>query len=179
MADYKTPGVYVEEISTLPPSVGQVPTAIPAFIGYTQMARKNGKDVANSPIHITSLLEFKEIFGAGPNPGIITVSMDEGGEGVKTVDFENKYYLYDSIRMYYANGGGECYVVSVGSYGEGIEMERLQAGLDVLYTNDHPTLLVMPDAMLLEKKGDCYSLQQSMLMQCNNMQDRFAILDVF
>lgn len=179
MADYKTPGVYVEEISTLPPSVGQVPTAVPAFIGYTQRARKNGKDVLNTPIHITSMLEFKEIFGVGPNPGKITVKMEEGGGGVKHVDFENKYYIYDSMRMFYANGGGECYVVSVGLYGEDIEMEKLQKGIDILYANDHPTMLVMPDAMLLEKKGDCYTLQQSMLMQCNDMQDRFAVLDVF
>ena len=43
MADYKTPGVYVEEISTLPPSVAAVATAIPAFIGYTEKASRNGK----------------------------------------------------------------------------------------------------------------------------------------
>ena len=36
MADYKTQGVYVEEISTLPPSVAGVATAVPAFIGYTE-----------------------------------------------------------------------------------------------------------------------------------------------
>ncbi len=179
MADYKTPGVYVEEISTLPPSVGQVPTAVPAFIGYTEKARKNGKDVANTPIHITSMLEFKQIFGVGPDIGDITVKMDEGAVGVQEVSFQNQYYLYDSIRMYYANGGGECYVVSVGLYGDDIEMESLQFGIDLLYSSDHPTLLLMPDAMLLDKKGDCFTLQQSLLMQCNNMQNRFAILDVY
>ena len=36
MTIYKTPGVYVEEISTLPPSVAEVSTAIPAFFGYTE-----------------------------------------------------------------------------------------------------------------------------------------------
>ena len=35
-----TPGVYVQEISTLPPSVAEVETAIPAFIGYTEKAAK-------------------------------------------------------------------------------------------------------------------------------------------
>ena len=40
MAAYKTPGVYVEEIVKFPPSVAQVETAIPAFIGYTQRATK-------------------------------------------------------------------------------------------------------------------------------------------
>jgi phage tail sheath protein FI len=33
MATYKSPGVYVQEVSTLPPSVAEVSTAIPAFIG--------------------------------------------------------------------------------------------------------------------------------------------------
>ena len=36
MPTYKTPGVYIEEISTLPASVAPVATAIPAFIGYTK-----------------------------------------------------------------------------------------------------------------------------------------------
>jgi len=35
---YKTPGVYIEEIAKFPPSVAQVETAIPAFIGYTEKA---------------------------------------------------------------------------------------------------------------------------------------------
>ena len=39
---FKTPGVYVEEISTFPPSVAQVETAIPAFIGYTEKAFIDG-----------------------------------------------------------------------------------------------------------------------------------------
>jgi phage tail sheath protein FI len=34
MASYLTPGVYVEEVALLPPSVAEVATAIPAFIGY-------------------------------------------------------------------------------------------------------------------------------------------------
>ena len=39
--NYKTPGVYVEEIAKFPPSVAQVETAIPAFIGYTAQGPKN------------------------------------------------------------------------------------------------------------------------------------------
>ena len=41
MANYKTPGVYVEEISKLPASVAPVATAIPAFIGYTEKKEKD------------------------------------------------------------------------------------------------------------------------------------------
>lgn len=41
---YRTPGVYIEEISKFPPSIAEVETAIPAFIGYTQKAAKGGVD---------------------------------------------------------------------------------------------------------------------------------------
>ena len=51
---YKTPGVYVEEISKFPPSVAQVETAIPAFIGYTEISDAS---VRNKPKRIVSLLE--------------------------------------------------------------------------------------------------------------------------
>jgi len=33
------PGVYIEEVSALPPSVTPVATAIPVFIGYTEFAK--------------------------------------------------------------------------------------------------------------------------------------------
>lgn len=178
MADYKTPGVYVEEITTLPPSVGQVPTAVPAFIGYTQKADRNGKSLHNTPRHISSLLEYHDMFGKGPDYGTITVTYDAKTSSVKAVNFQRMFYLYDTIRMYFANGGGECYIVSVGKYDDEVTMDSLQAGIDACEKEDHPTILTCPDAMLLKKKDQAYSLQQSMLKQCNSLQDRVAILDI-
>jgi uncharacterized protein len=35
---YKTPGVYLEEIAKFPPSVAEVETAIPVFVGHTRKA---------------------------------------------------------------------------------------------------------------------------------------------
>ena len=58
--NYKTPGVYVEEISVFPPSVAAVETAIPAFIGYTEKAIKDGEDLKLKPTRITSLKEFED-----------------------------------------------------------------------------------------------------------------------
>ena len=49
---YKRPGVFVKEISKFPPSVAQVETAIPAFIGYTAAGP------TNEPTRITSLMEY-------------------------------------------------------------------------------------------------------------------------
>jgi hypothetical protein len=178
MADYKTPGVYVEEISTLPPSVGQVPTAVPAFVGYTEKASRNGKSLLNTPKHITSLLDYHEMFGGTSGHGQISVKLNKDNS-VDSVNFEKNYYLYDSIRMFFANGGGECYIVSVGNYSEDVSFDALSAGLNTLEKEDHPTILVCPDAMRIEKKEQAYSLQQAMLSQCNKLQDRVAVLDVF
>ena len=67
---YNTPGVYVEEISKFPPSVAQVETAIPAFIGYTAFAKdENGKTVSSFPYEarIKSYKEYEERFGKAAN----------------------------------------------------------------------------------------------------------------
>ena len=63
MSNYLTPDVYTEEIPTLPPSVAGVSTAVPAFIGYTEKAVKEGKSVAGQAVRISTLLEYKEAFG--------------------------------------------------------------------------------------------------------------------
>jgi phage tail sheath protein FI len=69
MATYKTPGVYVEEISSLPPSVAEVSTAIPAFLGYTEKGPKIAR--------INTLLEYESIFGkAKPSKFVVTAGVD-------------------------------------------------------------------------------------------------------
>jgi len=178
MADYKTPGVYVEEITTLPPSVGQVPTAIPAFVGYTEKASRSGKNLTNTPTHITSMLDYHSLFGGNFSLGNIEIKLDDNNS-VDNIKFGNTRYLYDSIRLFFANGGGECYIVSVGNYESNIDAEHLIDGINSVIKEDHPTMLLCPDAMLLEKKEAAYSVQQAMLSQCTMLQDRVAILDVF
>ena len=178
MANYKTPGVYIEEISSLPPSVGQVPTAVPAFIGYSEKAVKNGKSIINVPTHLTSLLDYHIMFGSSADYGQISVSLNPDSS-VGTIDFEKRFYLYDSVRMFFANGGGQCYVVSVGTYTEEVSMDKLMGGLATLEKEDHPTILMCADAMLLKKKDQAYTIQQAMLMQCAKLQDRVAVLDVY
>ncbi len=62
----KTPGVYIQELDAFGNAVVPVPTAIPAFIGYTGQTNYNGKDLVNKAVRITSLAEFNAIFGSKP-----------------------------------------------------------------------------------------------------------------
>ncbi len=177
MSTYKTPDVYVEEISLFPPSVAEVETAVPAFIGYTERDTFNGRDYQNKPTRITSLAEYKEIYGGEPNLEISKVSLDDN-HIPKEVTLSNQYYMYDSLELFYANGGGKCYIVSVGTYGTTIQKSALKGGLDTVALEDEPTLLLFPDAPLLNSENDFYALQQDALSQAANLMDRFAIMDL-
>ena len=114
---YKTPGVYVEEISKLPPSVAEVDTAIPAFVGYTEKAKRYVEnDLLNLPTRIKSLLEYEQYFGEGPEYTDFKVQFDSSmivDEGATTVT-NSVYCLYESMRLFFDNGGGVCYICSVG-----------------------------------------------------------------
>jgi hypothetical protein len=91
--------------------------------------------------------------------------------------------MHNSLRFFYANGGGDCYIVSVGNYDETIDAGKLNdpkgGGLASLEKHLEPTMVVVPDAILLSE-ADCYSLQGDLLSHCGfKMKNRFAILDVY
>lgn len=115
-AAYKTPGVYVEEIPKFPPSIAPVETAIPAFVGYTEKAQKiKPGDLLNIPTRIGSIAEYEAMYGVGSQPKITRVFLDDS-KNFKSADVANQFYMYDSLRLFYANGGGDCYIVSAGTY---------------------------------------------------------------
>lgn len=177
MATYRTPGVYVEEISTLPPSVAEVSTAVPAFFGYTE----KGSGVAR----IRTLLEFEELFGrAKPTEFAVTTRPENPSnpDGPRVIDSITRkpgtnYQLAYAVSLFFKNGGGACYIVSVGNYNSTPAAGHFSTGLAALEREDEPTLIVLTDAVLLPPT-DYYSLCQEALAQCNKLGDRFTILDV-
>lgn len=190
MATYKTPGVYVEEITKLPPSVAEVDTAIPAFVGYTEKAKRFVEnDLIKVPTRIKSLLEYEQYFGVGPSYTSIHVQLNTQNivDEEKTTVANSIYNLYESMRLFYDNGGGVCYVCSVGKYSNAHNdtdrAANITAGLAEIRKFDEPTLLLFPDAANLKTGGNpdwdkIASIQQAALKQCGDMGDRFAILDV-
>ena len=175
---YKTPGVYVEEISKLPPSVAQVETAIPAFVGYTEKAKYQAPDdLLNKPKKISSLIEFELYYGFGPAPGVSSINIDDSNNFLSAT-VTNKFYLYDSLRMFYSNGGGDCYIVSVGYYSATISDTDINSGIDTLEKEDEPTIIVYPDAVSLNDDAKIANVQTNALGQCHKLQDRVTVMDL-
>jgi len=185
MPAMKTPGVYIVEKNAFPNSVVEVATAVPAFIGYTERALNGTKSLLNQPWRITSMAEFRSYFGEAPTPqftilkdaSIPGITFNRENYVIKRLDSHNLFY---QMLLFYANGGGPCYIVSVGDYQNELEKAKLEAGIDSLIKEQEPTMVVVPEAMYLADANDCYALQQAMLSHCGyKMQNRFAVLDVY
>ncbi len=178
---YKTPGVYVEEIPKLPPSVAQVETALPAFIGYTEIAEElSPDDLINKPRRIGSLVEYEYYYGNGPSLNVDVVNIDDSNKFV-SANVASKYYMYDALRLFFANGGGDCFIVAIGKYGTDPAASQFNSGIDLLLKEDDPTMILFPDAAALSV-SDLASVQNYALAHCanedENRKDRVAIMDL-
>lgn len=178
MPTYRTPDVYVEEISVFPPSVAEVETAVPAFVGYTAKAsRIIDGDLKNVPTRITSLLEFENLFGGAPALQLDSVALDAGNRFQSAaLAATNTKYLYDSLRLFFDNGGGKAWITSVGKHGDSTDKDKLIAGLARVATVDEPTILLFPDAAGLTA-DELAAVQMAALNQCGKLGDRVAVLD--
>ena len=183
-ATLATPGVYIEEKSSFGSSVVPVQTAIPAFVGYTEKASRGSKDLTNIPTKISSLGQYEELFGGAPATKFNIETSDDFITGFQLSFVENtRFLMHNALRFFYANGGGDCYIVSVGNFDENIDAGKLNdpkgGGLTALEKFLEPTLIVVPDAVLLSE-ADCFALQGAILSHCGfKMKNRFAILDVY
>ena len=191
----KTPGVYINEIPSFPPSVAQVATAIPAFIGYTETDKDSkGNSWHLIPKRITSLLEYRQIFGGAQKETNLQIAIAEHHDtSSKLISADisasfaggvpsTKYYMFYGLQTYFMNGGGPCYIVSVNTYATGggaVSNTDLQSGLDAIEPEDEPTLIVFPDGLGVGTSANYYTLQNNALALCAKLQDRFSLIDVY
>lgn len=206
--NYQTPGVYINEVNAFPNTVTPVQTSIPAFIGYTPQALYNGKSYTNVPVPITSLADF-EAFFCLPAPAknyspqyYLQAQTAQPASGSSIFlngtwysvqpDASTIYYLWNSVRLFYMNGGGTAYIVSVGGYGPAagkplqpgdalvnpnVQLNDLTKGLHALIRNTEITMISCPDANLLSAADNGTFIQQ-LLSQCNTTQTSMALIDV-
>ncbi|MBV8659980.1 MAG: phage tail sheath family protein [Burkholderiales bacterium] len=192
MGAMKTPGVYIVEKNAFPNSIVEVATAVPAFIGYTEFADNRNKPLSMKPWRISSMAEYHQYFGFGPFPRFniventdpsVQTAFSTGGKGYIVQQPPGKdggrYSLYYSLRHFFQNGGGPCYIVSVGDYTQDLDIDKFKAGITELLKEQEPTMVVIPEAVQFPQP-DCIGLQQEMLAHCGDkMKNRVAILDVW
>src|SRR5262249_55271967 len=91
MVQVSYPGVYIEEFAPGAP-IASAATGIAAFLGPLAsgpVISSDGPPIYRLPIKITSLDQFKQVFGTRPAPG---------------------FFTWYAIRGFFENGGKTCYV---------------------------------------------------------------------
>jgi uncharacterized protein len=91
MPTYLSPGVYVEEVEAGSRPIEGVGTAVAAFVGLAE------KGPVNEPTLVSNWTQFSEAFGG----------------------FVPDTYLAHAVYGYFLNGGGNCFVVRIGSGSNG------------------------------------------------------------
>lgn len=192
MAQYKTPGVYINEENGYSTSVTASETAVPVFIGFTEKAQHYIPDTDYIQSRISSLTEYIEYYGGAPDYQFeMTEVTDSNTEedafhthitiDGKTYSIEQvgeKFNLYRALCLFFANGGGECYILSVGNYKDTFNKNKFLDGLKRLEKEEEPTMVVIPEAIHLTQE-DCAQVQNAILQHCNTTQNKFGILDVY
>lgn len=200
MGVMKTPGVYIVEKNAFPNSVVEVATAVPAFVGHTEQADNHNTPLLMRPWPISSMAEYHQYFGGPPKPKFSLSEASDPSEaqfqalsepdkpasrtGYKLAQVRGSaggdYGLYTALRHFFQNGGGRCYVVSIGDYGQELDPELFRKGIDVLKKEQEPTMLLVPEAVRFADPDICKDIQQAMLNHCGyEMRNRVAILDVW
>ncbi|MBS0030007.1 phage tail sheath family protein [Chitinophaga sp. 22321] len=179
LLDLRMPGVYTQEISTLPPTVGVIPSAVPVFIGYTQKAEKKGDSLLGKPTRIKSMKEYQDLFGSAPLQQIqVTIDESAGTPDVSVLEPDDfKFKMYHSLLFYYANGGGPCFILSVGGYDTPPAAKPLSDAIGSLTKIQEVTILVFPDGTSLQETAYQGVIGEA-LKHCNRMKDRVTVIDL-
>ena len=175
----QTPGVYISEINQLASSIAKTSTAIPVFIGFTEISQVGA-------LKIEGMMEFEQFFGKG-----YTTTFRIMANQAAIPD--QRYFLYDSIRLYFQNGGGPCYILSAGNYQEQPIVKQnftnaLHVGIASIQHIDDATLVVIPDVHFQYDDGinatvqtlgstDYSSVINDALTTCANLTDKFLLID--
>lgn len=92
MAEYLSPGVYVEEYDSSPQAIEGVGTSTAGFVGLAEKGPTIGQ-----PVLVTNLGSFQKQFGGH----------------LSEFSYEKYRFLAHSVEQFFANGGTRCYVARV------------------------------------------------------------------
>lgn len=183
MPEYLSPGVYVEEIPSGQKPIASVSTTIAAFVG--QVLAEADVDGTSTPIKMPPQPGKFEMDGNG-NP-----VLDDAGQP-KAILFElvalnearlitawerfkenfgdfqpHNKTLAHAVYGFFNNGGTRCWIVRIEDAGD---VEAVKRALQELEKVDEITMVLVPGSQDSE-------IQNAVIDHCENMKDRFAILD--
>src|SRR5262249_17868957 len=128
MAEYLSPGVYIEEVNSGPRPIEGVGTAMAAFVGMAPAGP------VNQPMLLTNWSQYLETFGA----------IENGGR--RNPHLAGAYLSY-AVYGYFLNGGGRCYVTRVGNHADESGSAAVTLQLPSKSSDTIPSLVIQPKGL--------------------------------
>lgn len=177
MAKLMAPGVIVEEVGTLPNVAIRLSSATPAFLGYTNADPLGA-------VYVPNLQAFEKQFG---EPGILAKIDLNGTFGQSYANYHPIKFLYLSLSLYFANGGGPCWVISIGKDTKALSTQRVTDALTALEQIPEVALVLFPELTSTMATNQVQepdnilraTVVQAILAHCAKCGNRFALFDVF
>lgn len=101
---YAVPGVYVTESNGPSISIQNGETAIPVFLGFFTPKPPHETPEKLTCVRVESWLDFTQQFGPSDH-----ITVDVTAKTVHTMSYMGAH----SVRLYFENGGGPCYVLNI------------------------------------------------------------------
>ncbi|HEY0059486.1 MAG TPA: phage tail sheath C-terminal domain-containing protein, partial [Flavisolibacter sp.] len=146
--------------------------------------QQDASDLLFQPLKISSILDYETHFGQPYPEKTIQVTIDTAGGNITVaakVAKPSKYGMYYSLQLFFANGGGACYIVSTGNYSSrgSITGSRLRKGLKAAGKIRDATLTIFPDGLAMRAHRDYYTLHKEAMEQAARLGDRFVVMDIW
>jgi hypothetical protein len=188
MLTTQTPGIYKQDLFPVPPR--ELRTGVPAFLGLVE------ERDARAPSERVSL-QASSLNGVSFLVRADEQSLEEAGirsgepeRFTRWPQFQQTYeelrdrsYVGHAVRGFFENGGRLCYVQMV-SFDQGARVDKaLDEGLKTLAALDTIDLVCAPDILWPHRQGEplpedeVFRMQAAVLKHCQDLGDRFAILD--
>ena len=142
-------------------------------------------DLLHTPKKIVSIIEYEQYFGLSfPETGITVFVDTTVPADIQTTAAIKKplpYTMHHALQLFFANGGGPCYIFSVGNYSISLVVKaaELKKGLSVIEAINEVTLILFPDAIHVKTATAYYGIHKAAMLQCAEKKDRFSIMDVW
>lgn len=197
MTANKTPGSYLSESNSLGSSIVSNETAIPAFIGFTEFAvqangnplnKMKGSTIVFEPVLVRSLLDYEKSFGKADTTGDLLVAQDSDS-GAYTAKNEKKGapytpgWMHPSISNFFANGGGKCFVISLGTYeafDDTVTADDVTSEITALKNaikQAETTTLIVPTDLMRFGAGNYYTWGTELINFSETEKRYFTVLD--
>ncbi|MCL4704871.1 phage tail sheath subtilisin-like domain-containing protein [bacterium] len=154
MGPYLSPGVYVEEVPSAVRPIAGVGTSTAGFIGIVP-------DTVAMPLKPDSTTDRYPV--AASAKAVRVTNWEEFKNNFGDFQDVNKV-LAHAVYGFFNNGGGACFVARV------TDAKDYEAALDEFRKEDEIAIVAIPGVTNM-------AIQEKILIHCESMKDRFAILD--